>query len=125
MSAGELKEKAEAALEAAGIVLGTYHLPGGESIPASYVGNPPEGTTAEGLELQINPNPKQLSIDAFVFVGMPRAYLVRLVNWDALPDILEDATNAIARALWPFEDDPRLIPAVGDTPEQVLFSVEQ
>lgn len=124
MSAGEVREKVEAALAAADIELGTYHLPGGETTPALWVGNPPEGTTAEGLEVQINPNPKQVSIDAFTFVGMPRAYLVRLANWDDLPDILKDATNAIAQALWPFEDEPRLVPALPPTPELVLFSVQ-
>lgn len=119
MSALAIRQAVEAALAAGGIEVGTYRLPDGEETPAVYLGNPPEGTTASGLEVLIALNPQRQTIDAFIPLGI-RDYPVRLVNWDGLPDVLEDATNAILRRFRMFGDEPALVPA---DPEQVTFSL--
>lgn len=120
MSALAIRRRVERALAEGGIEVGTYRLPDGTETPAVYVGNPPEGTTATGLEVQISPNPKKLGIEAFKYPGMPSAYPVRLLNWAGLPDVLEEATNAIAGYFWPFDETPRLVPV---DPEQYVFAL--
>ncbi|KQR40747.1 hypothetical protein [Deinococcus sp. Leaf326] len=120
MSALAIRRLVERALAEAEIEVGTYRLPDGEETPAVYLGNPPEGTTARGLEVVVSPTPKKLGIEAFKYPGMPTAYPVRLVNWDGLPDVLEDAINAIAGYFWPFEETPKSVPV---EPEQYVFAL--
>jgi len=121
LSALEVRTRVEAALLAAGVPLGTYTLPGGQPTPAISVGDPPQGTTATGLEVLISRNPQQRAPDAFQFVGYIEAYPIRLVNRDHVD--LEAATNAIAQEFWPFDEDPVLLPESPQTYEQVTFSV--
>lgn len=102
--------------------LGVYTLKNGAEVPAASVGDPDDGTTAAGLELLVNPNPKIVMGKSFCPTSYS-AYLVRLVNHDDDPDILEAATNAVAAAIWPFYEDPALLPASADYPEQVTFSL--
>lgn len=98
-----------------------YTLPGGSETPAIYIGEPPEGTTATGLEVLITLNPRQKAPDAFQFLGYIESWPIRLVNRDHVD--LEAATNAIAKAFWPFDEDPVLLPESPQTYEQVTFSV--
>lgn len=115
-----MRQRIEAALTG---LLGTYTLPGGEVVPALSLGDPPEGTTVQGLECLIATNPKPITPDMFGIPDLPRAYPVRLVNHDGGPDALQDATNALAQVFWPFWDEPRLQEATADMPEQSTMSL--
>ncbi|GAA5513645.1 hypothetical protein Dcar01_02389 [Deinococcus carri] len=122
MSALAIRRGVEAALAEAGVQVGTYRFPDGQEAPAIRVGDPPEGTTVTGLEVLISPNPKRQNIEAFIPLGI-QSYSVRLLNRAALPDVLEEATNAIAQRFWPFDDEPRRLDASSAMPEQVGFSL--
>jgi len=121
VSAEIVKARLVASLAAAGVQLGEYTLPGGSKTPAIFIGEPPKGTTAHGLEVLTSLNPQQKAPDAFQFVGYIEAYPIRLVNRDLVD--LEAATNAIAQSFWPFDEDPVLFPESPQTYEQVTFSV--
>ena len=118
----QMRLRIEAALTAASIRLGTYTI-NGEPVPALSLGDPPEGTTVQGLEVLIATNPKRTSVQAFAYLGAPLSYPVRLINHADEADVLEEATNALAAAFWPFDDEPALLPATAEIPEQVTFSL--
>lgn len=117
-----MRQRIESTLTAAGL-LGTYTLPGGETVPALSLGDPPEGTTVDGLECLIATNPKPITPEMFGIPDLPRAYPVRLVNHADAADVIQDATNALAQAFWPFWDDPVLLEATADIPEQATMSL--
>lgn len=122
MSGAEtVKDRLLAALAEGEVELGEYRLPKGSVAPAIYVGEPPEGTTATGLEVLIARNPRQVAPEAFQFLGYIEVWPVRLINRGHQD--LEAATNAIAQAFWPFEENPVLLPEGPETFEQVTFSV--
>lgn len=121
--AAQMRSRIEEALTDAAVPLGTYRYPGGQHAPALSLGEPPEGTTVEGLEVLIATNPKRKSLEAFEYLGAPLSYPVRLINHSGEPDVLEQATNALAPVFWPFDDDPALLPASASYPEQVTFSL--
>ena len=122
-TAVQMRQRIEQALADAEVELGIYRFEGGAKAPAFYMGDPPEGTTVEGLEVLMSPNPKRTSVDAFEYLGAPLSYPVRLINHADQPDVLEHATNALAEAFWPFDDEPALLPATINYPEQATFSL--
>ena len=115
-----MRQRIEAALTG---LLGAYTLPGGEVVPAISLGDPPEGTTVQGLECLMAPNPKRDEALSFAYLGAATAYPVRLINNTDDPDVIEIATNALARWFWPFWDEPRLQEATADMPEQSTMSL--
>ncbi|WP_339096191.1 hypothetical protein WDJ50_02560 [Deinococcus sp. VB142] len=115
-----LRERVEAVLLP---FLGTYTLPSGDSVPALWLGDPPEGTTVSGLECLISPNPRRDTVEAFQYLGAPLAYPIRLVNNAAEADALDIAVNVLAAHFWPFWDDPVLLQATADIPEQTTLSL--
>jgi hypothetical protein len=117
-----VRDAIEAALADADVPLGIATFPDGHTTPALNVGDWQDGTTVTGLEVVIAPNPAQKSVPAFEFLGFQRSYPVRLINWGGSED-LEAAVNAIAAVFWPLAEDPRLLPASPDYPEQVTLSV--
>lgn len=117
-----MRQRVEQALTTAQI-LGTYTLPGGEQVPAISLGDPPEGTTAQGLECLIAPNPKPIIPDTFGVPDVPRAYPVRLINHAGDVDVLQDGVNALAARFWPFWEISDPLSATADYPEQITFAL--
>ncbi|KQR33121.1 hypothetical protein [Deinococcus sp. Leaf326] len=118
MNVAELRARVEAALT--GVQLGEYRFPGGQTAPALYVGDPPKGTTASGLEVLIYPTPKPRIISTFGGGINLKSWQVRIVNHD--DGDLDGAMDAMGDA---FDNmpTPQLIPEAGDIAEQMLFSI--
>lgn len=123
MSALAVRHAVEQAFGEAGIPIGTYTHPGGQKSPAVSVGDPAEGVTAEGLEVLVHPNPERQELVTFAYAGAVLRYPVRLINWDAAPDLLEQALGVLAERFWPFGADPILLPETSENPEQVTFAL--
>lgn len=123
MSALEIRDAVESALRAEGVTIGKYIIQGQPPVDAINIGATAEGTVVSGLEVLISSSPEMEELGGFAFPGAPSFHRVRLINWDDEPDILEQASNAIARHLWPFHEFPALVEATTDNPEQVNFSL--
>lgn len=128
MILAEFRAQVEAAL--ADVVLGVYTLPNGESTPAVYVGDPPEGTTVSGLEVMIYPTPKPRIVNTFGGNLNIKSWQVRVINHPYPPGVpvpeggndLDAAIDAITDA-FPGMPTPQLIEEAGDIAEQVLLTV--
>lgn len=116
----DLRERVERALADAGVQLGTYHTQALGDVPALYVGDPPEGTTVDGLEVMIYPQPHSTVVSTFGGSIQVKRWRVRLIRHDAAAD-LEGATDALVEA---FEaPTPQFIDEAGDIAEQVLVTI--
>lgn len=121
MTLAQLRTRVEHALEQEGVKLGTATI-GGQAVPALNIGDWPEGTTVQGLEIIISRNPTQEPIPGFEFVGFITSYPIRAVNWSGAED-LEAVANAIASEFWPLAQDPARIPESPSYPEQITLAV--
>ena len=117
----EFRAQIEEALAFGGVELGTYTYPGGATAPAICVGDPPAGTSAEGLEVLIARNPDRTTLPGFEFVGFIEEWPVRFINWGNAD--LEAAANALASAFHPLAQDPQILPASPDYPEQLTLKI--
>ena len=117
----EFRAQIEEALAAGGVELGTYTYPGNATAPAICVGDPPEGTSVTGLEVLIARNPDRITLPGFEFVGFIEEWPVRFINWGNAD--LEEAVNALAVAFHPLAQDPQILPASPDYPEQLTLKI--
>jgi hypothetical protein len=117
----ELRAQVEEALASSGVDVGTYTYPGGATAPAIYVGDPPEGTSVTGLEVLIARNPDRSTLPGFEFIGFIEEWPVRFINWGNAD--LEEAANALAVAFYPLAQDPQILPASPDYPEQLTLKI--
>jgi len=122
VSALTIRTQINEALATGGIVIGTARFQTGDETPAINVGDWPEGTTVAGLEVLIASTPKPVQLDTSAYLGSIPNWPVRIVNWSGTAD-LEDVVNAIAETFFPFGEDPRVLEASPDYPEQVTFTV--
>lgn len=116
----DLRQRVEQALKAAGVELGTYHTPEQGDLPALHVGDPPEGTTVDGLEVVISPRPHSTVVSTFGGSIQVKRWRVRLVKHDETADI-EAATDALVDAF--AAPTPQFIDEVGDIAEQVIVTI--
>lgn len=117
----ELRRRVENALVDAGVKVGTYTLPGGLTTPALYVGDPPQGTTATGLEVMILPNPRPRIVSTFGGGINVKSWEIRVVEHTDDAD-LDGALDALAEAFGPIPT-PQLIPEAGDIAEQAIVTI--
>lgn len=122
MSALTIRTQIAQALAAGEIQVGTARFQTGDETPAINVGDWPEGTTVQGLEVLIADTPKMVQLNASAYLGSIANWPVRIVNWNGAAD-LEAVVNAIAETFFPFGEDPRVLEASPDYPEQVTFTV--
>ena len=116
-----VKRLVNEALAAAQVELGTAAYQGNE-VAAINIGDWPEGTIVDGLEVIIPTAPKLDKPAGFAFLGFQRTWRVRFINHAAIPDILEAAANAVA-TLFPDCDDPQILEESPETPEQMVIGV--
>jgi hypothetical protein len=121
LPANILRAQVEAAFEASQVQIGVYTFPGGQTSPAICVGDPPEGTSVTGLEVLIARNPDRTTLPGFEFIGFIEEWPVRFINWGNAD--LEDAANALALAFHPLAQDPQILPASPDYPEQLTLKI--
>lgn len=105
----------------AGVQVGVYHTREMGDIPALYVGDPPKGTTVDGLEITIHQSSKPRIISTLGGNIVFKDWLVRVIKHDRKADI-DAAVQAIAAAFDPVPT-PQFIPEAGDIAEQVLFTI--
>lgn len=117
-----VRRRIEQALATAGVVLGTARHKDGTTTPALVVGDWPEGTTVEGLEIILSRNPQQQPVPGFDYMGFIRSWPVRAVNHSGRED-LEAVANALAEEFWPLWAGPDLLPATTDYFEQMTLEV--
>ncbi|MGY2892479.1 hypothetical protein [Deinococcus sp. UYEF24] len=122
MSALAIRRLITEALAKGEIQVGTAHFQSGDETAAINVGDWPEGTTVHGLEVLIASTPRPVQLDSSAYLGSIPNWPVRLVNWSGTAN-LEDVVNAVAEAFYPFGEDPRVLEASPDYPEQVTFTV--
>ncbi|GAA4015554.1 hypothetical protein GCM10022631_29580 [Deinococcus rubellus] len=120
-TAADIRDQIELALAAGGVSVGTYTHPGGQTSAAISVGDPEAGTEASGLEVLIARNPDRKILSGFEFLGFVEEWPVKFINWDNAD--LEDAANAIAAVFHPLADDPKILPASPDDPEQLFLKL--
>lgn len=120
-TAADIRDQVELALATGGVSVGTYTHPGGQTSPAISVGDPEAGTEVSGLEVLIARNAERKTLSGFEFLGFIEEWPVKLINWDNAD--LEDAANAVAAAFHPLADDPKLLPASPDYPEQLFLRI--
>lgn len=106
-----------------GFELGTATLKGGAEVPAIYLADWPEGTVVKGLEVIVPRSPRIKPPPGFKFLGFERTWLVRFINNDSDPDILEKAAQALAERFWPFAVDPALLEESPETCEQMVIGL--
>ncbi|MGY2892752.1 hypothetical protein [Deinococcus sp. UYEF24] len=117
----ELRAQVEEALASEGVEVGTYTYLGGGTSPAICVGDPPEGTSVTGLEVLIARNPDRSTLPGFEFIGFIEEWPIRFINWGNAD--LEAAANALAVAFHPLAQDPQILPASPDYPEQLTLKI--
>ena len=121
LTAADIRDQVALALAAGGVTVGTYTFQGGQTAPAISVKDVPQGTSVTGLEVLIARNPDRKMLRGFEFLGFIEEWPVRLINWGNVD--LEDACNAIAEVFHPLAEDPSLLPASPDYPEQCTLKL--
>lgn len=116
----ELREAVQAALRDADVTLGTYRYPGGQTTPALYVGDPPEGVTVTGLEVLIPATPESTVISTFAGPITIDHYPVRAVAHDGRS--LAPVWQALASA-FRSTSAPQVLQATDRYPDQMLVTI--
>lgn len=116
----EFRDLVARALADAGIELGTHHWPGENATPALYVGEPPDGVTAEGLEVLIPSTPEMTVITTFAGPITIDHYPIRAVAHDGRS--LKPVWAALATA---FRKTglPQVLQATDRYPDQILIPI--
>lgn len=116
----EVRQRVEQVLRDAGVKLGTYHTQEHGDRPALWVGDPPSGTTVDGLEVVIYPQPHSRVVSTFGGSIQVKRWRVRLIKHDRAAD-LEAATDALVDAFT--APTPQFIDEAGDIAEQVIVTL--